>query len=324
MRRVSVAVAVGCALVALATNSPAEPSLWYRASHPSARAEARLLRGIERMLDREEQAASDPEVASRFARAAVAMMDLAHVPPPEEPRLACAMARALIGSNLGRVDEAVTLLEGAIPKLPEGTLLVTAWHDLGRARAIRGDLAGARAAESRVLALAVDPRERAMAFYERARAELRLGEVKSAALDFRRAADAAPTELVRLRARYGLGVALERSGDLPGAWAALEQAVATRLPLSHYASDDPLELPGAFEPPYELEYVKALVALSRARQASDPDHLRELLEDALRRWDTYLETARPSEPWLANARRFREQTAAQLRKLRGVRPRAAR
>jgi len=323
MRRVSAAVALGFALVALAPHAPAEPSLWYRASHPNARSEARLLRALERMLDREEQAASDPEVASHFARAAVAMFDLARV-RSEDPRLACAMARALIGSNFGRLDEAEALLAGAIPKLPEGTLLVTAWHDLGRARAGRGDLSGARAAQSRVLELAVESGERALAFYERARAELRLGEVTSAALDFRRAADDAPTELVRLRARYGLGVALERSGDLPGAWAALEQAVATRLPLSQYASDDPLELPGGFDPPYELEYVKALVALSRARQASERDDRRAELEEALRRWDTYLETARPNEPWLANARRFREQTAAELRKARGASPRSAR
>ena len=319
MRRVSAAVAVGLALAALAPGAVAGPSLWYRASHPNARLEARLLRAIERMLDAEEQSASDPEQASHFSRAAVAMLDLAHLPPPEDPRLACAMARALIGSNLGRGAEAEALLRRAIPKLPEGTLLVMAWHDLGRARALQGDAAGARDAESRVLELAVLPSERALALYERARAELRLGEVASAALDFRRAADGAPTELVRLRARYALGVALERSGDLPGAWAALSQAAGARLPLSRYPTDDPLELPGAFDPPYELEYVKALVALARARQTAEPDERRPHLEKALRHWDLYLEAVPPSEPWIVNARRFRDQATAELRKLRVAR-----
>jgi len=324
MRRVSAALAVGLALVARAPGAVAEPSLWYRASHPQARAEARLLRAIERMLDAEEQAAADPELASHFSRAAVAMLDLAHAQPPEDSRLACAMARALIGSNLGRGGEAEALLQGAIPKLQEGSLLVMAWHDLGRARALQGNASGARDAESRVLELSALPSERALAFYERARAELRLGEVASAALDFRRAAEGATSELIRLRALYGLGVALERSGDLPGAWAALSQAAGARLPLSRYASDDPLELPGAFDPPYELDYVKALVALGHARQTADKDERRPHLEQALRLWDAYLETARPSEPWLVNARRFREQAAAELRKLRGVRPAATR
>jgi tetratricopeptide (TPR) repeat protein len=324
MRRVAAALALGFSLVALAPEAPAEPSLWYRASHPQARAEARLLRAIERMLDGEARAAADPEVASHFARSAVAMFDLARAPSPEDPRLACAVARALIGSNLGRIGEAQALLEGAIPKLPESTLLVTAWHDLGRARALAGDFPGARAAQSRVLELAVEPREWGLAFYDRAGAELRLGENTSAALDFRRAAEDAPTELVRLRARFGLAMALERSGDLPGAWAALEHAVAMRLPLSQYTSDDPLELPGAFDPPYELEYVKALAALARARRTTEREERGAALEEALRRWDAYLETAPPSEPWLANARRHREETAAELRKIRGARPHASR
>jgi tetratricopeptide (TPR) repeat protein len=320
MRRISAAVALAAALVALSPPSRAEPSIWYRASHPKARGEARLLRAIERMLDGEGQVATDPERASRFARAAVAMLDLERVGQPEDPRLACAMARALVGANLGREEQAEALLLAAIPKLPEGTLLVTAWHELGRARALHGDLAGARDAATHVLELAVEPTERSRAFYERARAELRLGEVSAAALDFQRSLAGAPNELVRLRASYGLGLALERSGDLAGAWAALEHVAGVRLPLSAYPSEDPLDLPGAFEPEYELEYLKALVALTRARSASELDDRRAALDSALRHWDAYIERARPSEPWLVNARKFREQTARELRKLRSAKP----
>jgi tetratricopeptide (TPR) repeat protein len=315
MGRVATAAGVGVLLLALSTTSGAEPSIWYRASHPGARAEARLLRAVERMLDGETQSEGDPATARDFARAAVAMFDLTKLPPLEDPRLACAMARALVGAELGRGREAERLLEGAIPKLPEGTLLATAWGELGRARAERGDHAGARDAETRVLELAVEPEERALAYYARARAELRTGEVARAAKDFQRAGADAPTELVRLLARYGAGLALERNGDLPGAWAALEPAVAARLPLSHYISADPLELEGAFEPPYELDYVKALAWLARARRTADVDERRAALEEALRRWDAYLASAPPSEPWLVNARSLRERAAAELRQL---------
>lgn len=315
MRRAAAAVGVCAVLVARAPVSRAEPSLWYRASHPSARPEARLLRAMERMLDGEAQSESDPEVARRFARSAVAMFDLMRQPAPEDPRLACAMASALVGSNLGRAPEAERLLAGAIPKLPEGTLLARAWHELARARAQRGDHVGARDAETRVLELAVDASERALAYYERAHAELRTGEVVRAALDFRRAAADAPTDLVELRARYGLGLALERSGDVAGAWAVLELTVEARLPLSHYPSDDPLELPGAFEPPYELDYVRALALHARARHVTERGDRRAVLEDAVRHWDAYLVSAPPSEPWLVNARALRERASAELRKL---------
>jgi tetratricopeptide (TPR) repeat protein len=315
MRRAAAAVGVCAMLVARAPVSGAEPSIWYRASHPNARAEARLLRAMERMLDGEAQTEADPEVRMRFARAAVAMFDLMRQPSPEDPRLACAMARALVGANLGRAREAERLLEGAIGKLPEGTLLATAWHELARARAQRGDPAGARDAETRVLELAVDANERALAYYERAHAELRTGEVARAAVDFQRAAADAPTDLIELRARYGLGLALERSGDLAGAWAVLELVVEARLPLSHYPSDDPLDLPGAFAPPYELDYVRALALQARARHVTERGDRRAALEDAVRHWDAYLASAPPSEPWLMNARTLRERASGELRKL---------
>jgi len=323
MRRVAAAGLVGAMLLSLTLTSGAEPSIWYRVSHPGARDEARLLRALERMLDKESQAAYDPEFARHFARAAVAMIDLMRPQPPEDPRLACAMARALVGSNLGREREAEALLERAIPNLPEGTLLTTAWRELARARAQGGDHPGARDAETRVLELAVDSDERALAYYERARAELRTGEVARAARDFQRASADAPTELIRLRARYGTGLALERSGDLAGAWAALEPAVAARLPLAHYPSDDPLEIPGAFEPPYEPDYVKALASLTRARRATEVDDRRAALEAAVRHWDAYLASAPPSEPYVVNARNLRERATADLRRLpNGKSPRA--
>ena len=93
-------LAGGVLLAGAAPEARAEPSIWRRASHPRARAEARLLRGLERLLDAEEQAESDPEFANHFARAAVAMLDLARLPEPEDPRLAVAMAHALVSARM--------------------------------------------------------------------------------------------------------------------------------------------------------------------------------------------------------------------------------
>ncbi len=315
MRPGCFAALLAAELLVLGAPSHAEPSIWYRAAHPRAATEARLLRGLERMLDNAEQAQADPEASTRFARAAVAMLDLVRVPAPEDPRLACAMANALLSADLGRAAEAERLLERAIKSLPEGSLLARAFRELGRARAQQKNPAGARDALSRSLDLEVEPHERAVVRYERAVAEVRLGELRPAAHDYELAAAAASNELLRARARYGLAVTLERSGDLPGAYAVLEQVAAVSLPLSRYPSADPLELRGGFDPPYELSYVKALAALARARRAEDTRARRNAYEQASAELDAYLFAAPPSELWVENARALRARAHAELRKL---------
>lgn len=315
-RRVGLALAVGGVLLALrAVDARAEPSLWRRVSHPNARAEARLLRGLERLLDAEEQAASDPEFSNHFAKAAVAMLDLARLPEPEDPRLAVAMAHALVSAGVGRGKEAERLLARALPALPEGSLLAWAYFELARARTERGDRPGARDALGRVLELAVDAERRSLAFYARAQAESALGDLERATRDFEAATATATEELLRLRARYGLAVTLERRGDLPGALALLAQLVGARLPLSHYPAEDPLELPGGFDPPYELHYVKALAALARARRADEAPERRAAYEHAVEEWDAYAAVAPLDSPWRGHARSLAERAKAELRQL---------
>jgi len=306
----------GGALLALGpARAHAEPSIWRRASHPQARAEARLLRGLERLIDAEEQTEADPEFSNHFARAGVAMLDLARLPAPEDPRLAVAMAHVLVSARVRRGPEAERLLEHALPALAEGRLLAWAWLELARARTERGAREGARAAFDRVLELEIDTDRRAVARYGRAQAETALGELDRAARDFEAAASATGDELLRLRARYGLAVTLERRGDLPGALALVEQSLAARLPLSHYAAEDPLELPGGFDPPYELHYVKALAALARARKAEETPERRTAYAAAVTEWEAYVDAAPSGAPWVGHARSLAERAKTELRKL---------
>jgi tetratricopeptide (TPR) repeat protein len=315
-------------LFALGLGAPrvavAEPSLWERVRHPGARAEERLLSALERMADAREQAAGDPELSQRLARASVAMADLAKLPAPRDPRLACALATALIAADLGRSAEAERLLESAVQKLPPGSLLADAWHELGIARSLRGDHAGAREADTRVLELAWSPEQRARAFYNRAESSVQLGELAQAERDYRSAASEPRPPEIQALARFGLGVVLERRGDLPAAYAALEQGLALRLPLSSYTTDDPLELPGVFfSPPYERFYLRGLVELARGRRATDPLEKRAAFERAVSQWDAYLLAADRDVPWLENAERHRARAASELKKL-PVRPRRSR
>jgi tetratricopeptide (TPR) repeat protein len=320
-RLVVAAGAFAVLLTAASRLAAAPPSLWERARYPGARSEERLLVGIERMLDEEELAGPDAETAERLARAAVAMIDLAKVREPRSARLAFVMARALVDADVGRSAEAETLLETAVARLPVGPLLADAWHELGVVRALKGDHVGARDAQSRVLELAWDPDERAIAFYYRAASEVRLRELPAAESDYRAAAEHAREPETQALARFGFGVVLEREGDLPSAYAAFEQGLAIRLPLSTYVSDDPLELPGIFfTPAYERFYLAALLAMTRARQADSPVAERVAYEQSITDWDAYLLAAAPDEPWVPNARRHRERSVSELRRLPRAHP----
>jgi len=313
--RLAVALAALSFAGTCALPAGAEPSLWSRAKNPNARAEARLLRGIERMLDAEDQARSDPEFANHFARAAVAMIDLARLPAPEDPRLCVLAARALLDADVGRGAQSEALLERAAGVLPEGALLGAAFYELGRARAARGDSRGARDAATRAFDLALDEEARARALYARAGASLALSDPLAAARDYERAARTTSNELLELRARYGVAVSLERRGDLPGAFSLLDKLAGAKLPLSRYPSTDPLELPGGFEPAYEVHYVRALAAMARSQSAAELAERRGAAALAAREWRNYLDAAAPSGPWVAHARALSSRNDAELRRL---------
>jgi tetratricopeptide (TPR) repeat protein len=299
-----------------AARGEARPSLWQRARRPASVVEERLLAGLERRLDEQELAGRDPSYWQHFVRAGVAMIDLSHVTHPADPRLACDMAKVLIAADLGRNTEAEALLEGAVAALPPSSLLADAWHELGMARALRGDDVGAREAQTRALELAWQPDDRASALYARAGSEVHLGDLPRATSDYRAAAELAHEPEMQALARFGLGVTLERLGDVPSAYGALEQGLAVRLPLSTYMTDDPLDLPGIlFIPEYDRFYLRALLAMTRARHEDEPAARRTDYEQAIENWDAYLQAAERDEAWVEHARRHRQGCEVELRKL---------
>jgi len=300
----------------VARSSAARPTLWERAHAPAAVLEERLGTRLEYWLEQQETAGRDPSYFQEFVRAGVGDIDRVHVRAPEDPRLACDMAKILLDAGVGREAEAEALLVAALPRLPPGSLKRRAWLDLGIARAERGDSAGARAAETESLELAVGSDERAQALALRAASEDRLGDLRRAESDYRLAVTLAADPVTQALARFGLAVTLERLGDVPAAQGAFDAGLLVRLPLAHYTTDEPLELPGLyFFPRYERFYLTALVAMARARHDDDPHARRVDYEAAVEEWDAYLLAAGPAEPWLEHARRHREFCAGELRKL---------
>ncbi len=313
-RLVSALVALGVASALLATGrASAEPSIWERARRPSAAAEARLLSALERTLDARSLTQAEPVIARDLARAAVAMSDLSGVHDPVDPRLRCVLADALLAADVGREAQAAELVRVAVAELPDGPLLAEAYRLLGLALSLLDDAPGARDAHTRGLRLEVDPDARATSYYNRAESSLRLGELVPARKDYERALDLANDPEIVALARYGLALALERAGNLPTAFDALDGAERIRLPTPPYATPDPLELPGVFfVPPFERAYIEALRAMARARREPAAAARTSELEVAVAAWDRYLEAAPVAGPWVENARAHRASCLAAI------------
>lgn len=324
MRRGLAALVLVFAGVGALRDAEASPTLWERARKPSARAEARLLAALERTLDAREMAASDPGLAENLARAAVAMSDLAGITEPEDPRLACVMAQALLASGKKRAKDATRLLEGALPKLGEDMLAAQAYYSLGLAHSVLDEPVDARAAYTRTIALAWDADMRASSYYNRAKENLRLGELERAVSDYERAISLSGEPDVQALARFGLAVALERRADLPAAFAELDRALAVVLPVPPFPTEDPLELPGVFfVPEYERHYLEALVWMARARHLEGSVR-KDAYGRAVSAWDAYLAAAPESERWYAQARGHRERCRRESERADGGGTRARR
>ena len=129
-----------------------------------------------------------------------------------------------------------------------------------------------------------------------------LGRVRASAVDARAALAAASTPVQRALARFALGLALERAGDLPSA---LSEIHIARLSAPAVGGSELgiLDLPGAFVfRPEDAEYVAALDAMAAARVASDVRDALLAYERALVAWEHYIALVSAEDRWLAVAR----------------------
>lgn len=307
MTRRASALLVGLFVTFVASSAFAQPSLFRRLTEPRARAEAKLLASLERMIDDARQEGfAELGLGREFARAAVAMIELTGMGDPEDPRLACASARAFLDADVGREADARRLLERALARLPPGTRAASAWNTLGMVLARLDDKKAEQNAYTKVIELTWDPEMRALAYYNRGEAHMYEQELTAARADYEQAISGAQDPSVVALARYGLAVAEERLGDLPAAYALLDRALSVALPVPPFPSEDPLDLPGVFFlPAYEENYVRALRAMAVGRRATDAGERHDAYELAIAEWDTYLARSPDTEPFRENARAHR-------------------
>ena len=313
VQRAFVAVAILSLLSTPASGLVAEPSFWQRVRSPSVAAERRLHDALERKLESWRAIGPEPELKRDLALAAVAMIDLARIDRPRDPALCVLMAEVLVLAKAGREARVRELLRRATASLPAGPLSALSHYRLGQSFARGAEWSRARAEYTIALSQAWDPELRAGAHIYRGYANLALGDFSAAIADQRRAVELAPTKDLEALALYGLGLSLERSGDLPTALGVLEGAARIRLAVPPYDSEDPLELPGVFfVPTYERHYLRGLFRMAIAKRANELDFRAAALDAAIAAWDTYLVAAKQDDPFRANARNHRERCQAEL------------
>jgi tetratricopeptide (TPR) repeat protein len=301
VRRFWLSLSLLSALSALPRPAHADATLWQRAREPElARSEA-LADKLERLLTMGD-ASRSPGVARDFALAAVAAADLAGASRLPGARLKCLLGEVLVRADFPR--RARDLLADVVDELPPGPLAATCYYSYGLALAYLGDAKGEIVAFTRALAFTEGRGPRANLLYNRADARVAEGELAAAIDDYRRAIALANHPEITALAYYGLAVALDRYGDLPAAWVALESAHRVAPPFGGLPGSDLLDAPSVFfVPAYEKEYYRALSRMAAARSADNAGERREHTRRALEHWEAFIVAAEPAnDRYLENAR----------------------
>lgn len=288
-----------------------QPSLWQRVHEPRApRAEA-FLRTFGKWLDAVPEASGDPGTMQDFRLAVIATAELAGAHASEDPRVLLVLGHALLDADIGREAEAQAIAERVLEKVGPRDAWLEAEARMLDALSSRGSPALAIRKVTQALPHTWSPGGRSTLFRVRAEAKMTAGDLRGALRDQQAAFEVATRPIHKALARFGLGLVLERSGNLPAALVELRFADAG-APRSSTTNLGVIDGPGVFRfREFDVHYVSALTAMALA--AKGPEALGRIeYERALVEWERF-ETAAPSDdPWLGNARLHRQMCEREL------------
>jgi tetratricopeptide (TPR) repeat protein len=323
-----VSVVVAAALL-VSRPAVAQLSIWDQARDPHLARAEHVLHGVERMLLRAQEAQFAPDMQADFTRSALAMLELAGGSELPDVRLRYLLGDLLVDPAIGRYGEAARLLQRALREAPEHPLAAQGWFDLAIAEAKLHKPKLEIDAYNHALERAWQPELRANIFMNRGESRMVLGHLQGALSDYRRGLQIAQRPALRALAYYGLGITLERSGDLPSALDAMHKANAIQVQTKFGMPGSALDSNGVFfVPSYDLFYYEALAWMAYARDARAPAKKVERLERAISYWKRYLAQAEPDQqPWVEHAKLLLDSCRRQLAKAtveaKGSRKRAA-
>jgi tetratricopeptide (TPR) repeat protein len=210
--------------------------------------------------------------------------------------------------HLGDDAEVAKVLESAVAEAPAHPMARSARFTLAVAYARLGRPLDEIATYGAVLRVETDQESRAMAFSNRGEARMLVGQYAEAIDDYRAAQELFPSDPM---IHWGLGVALDRTGDPAGAEAEIKAAIALD-PLDERLGSSEV----FFVPPYDRLFYDGLGAMVRAANADEPPTSILWWELAAAKWSEYVEIAGPAEHWYPLARAHRAECERQLRKAR--------
>jgi tetratricopeptide (TPR) repeat protein len=209
------------------------------------------------------------------------------------------------------------LIEGNVQALPDSDFKRSSYFDLGLGAMVAGEYERAEKAFTSALSLAWSPDDRASIHRNRGKARMLSGKLQGAVADFRAAVQLAHGVEVMALSHYGLGVALERSGDYPQGLQEVAIGAAVQLPVPPYPSPSVLDMPDLrWIPEYDVSYFRALGEMAEAAHADSPEEEREHYQAALDSWEQYLPPAEAQrDSFWPNAERHRQRCREALERL---------
>lgn len=318
--------AQGTAVLLLSADLWAQPSIWDTARSPRTLRAYQAFVSAERMQEHARDSFGDPRLQRDFTLTASALLELAGGAELGDARLSYMLGDLLLDPLLtvNRTRDARRLLTLALTQAPDSPLAAHGYFNLAIASAKLKQPKQEYAAYTRALELEYDPNMRATIFSNRAESSMVSGDLRAAIRDYRRAADLAQLPHAQALAHWGLGIALERDGDLPSALNAIQTARSIKLPSPPYPASHALDLPEVFfVPDYDIHYYRALGAMAEARAADAPAERKLALSEAVAAWTEYLRRAEAEDgEWLENARmhqaRCQRELASVERQLRSA------
>lgn len=290
-------MALALAMAFIGAHAEASPTIWERIASPEAVREEALRRDIEALLFEVELLGAYSKVAGERLELARIRLEAADADKAKDIRL-----RFHFGRILGLVNEyhrSAEVLEAAIRDAPSHPLANPARFRLAIAYTWLGRQGDEITLYDEFLDREIIQGARAVALSNRAEAKMAIGDLEASIVDYRASLSLHPDAVARL----GLAVALDRSGDWPGALSEASRALAMD-PDGARLRDDGI----FFVPDYERAWYEGLRAMARAEEA-------ESREEALIAWRAgaaffrfYIERAEEEDDgrWVAIARARRE------------------
>jgi len=306
------AAAVATTLL-LADSVAASPSVWTKASNPSAKREDDAARKADEALSED---LSLRRLTNAFRRTvllnrALSAMKQAGAATSNDPALRYRLAQIYHGLfDVNPEDEllqkAITHMELVARSTAPVTMRARALNSLAIGYARLGKHREEIDAYDRAIVIQPDPQSHSILLANQAEGYMALGRVVPAVRGYKASLSATPGALMvdsGVTTLWGLAVGLDRSGDLEGA---LERI---RVARSYDPSDARINGPNWFYvPEHDEDWYAALGHWQWARDAKGEGDLKlESYRDAMATWRSYIERAPMSDPWLPLASRRLQQ-----------------